>query len=91
MDLRETEVKAETFSTQKIGLRGDHSQFFQDLRCKKAPETSEDYALALDQKQSPKGLLSQDDFRVKTLWLSVRRSDSSLSSDPREDFEFPVF
>lgn len=91
MALRETEVKAETFATQEIGLRGDDSQFFQDLRCKKAQETFEDYALEMDRKQSPKGLLSQDDFRVKTLCLRIRRSDSSRSSDPREDFEFPGF
>ena len=91
MALRETKVKAETFATQEIGLRRDDSQFFQDLRCKKAPETSVDYALELDRKQSPKGLLSQDDFRVRTLCLSIRRSDSSRSSDPRKDFEFPGF
>ena len=47
MALRETEVKAETFATQEIGLRGDDSQFFQDLRCKKAQETFEDYALEM--------------------------------------------
>lgn len=77
MALRETESGAESLATQKIGLRGDDSQFLQDLRCEKAPQTHTDYALEMDRKQSPKGLLSQDDFRGKTLCLSIRRSDSS--------------
>lgn len=75
--LGETEVKAETFTTQEIGLRGDGSRFFQDRRCKKPSETLDDYALELARKQSPKELLSQDDFRAKTRGLSIRRSDSS--------------
>lgn len=57
----------------------------------KTQETSEDYALETARKQSPKGLLSQDDFRLKRLGLSIRRRDSSRKADPREDFDFPGF
>jgi hypothetical protein len=35
MALRETESEAESFATQEVGLRGEDSQIFRDLRCKK--------------------------------------------------------
>jgi hypothetical protein len=56
--LRETESEAESSATQKFGLRGNDSGYLQDLRCKKAPEACTNYALEMDRKQSPKGLLS---------------------------------
>jgi len=41
MALRETESEAESFATQEIGLRGEDSQIFRDLRCKKTTKPSE--------------------------------------------------
>ena len=41
MALRETESEAESFATQEIGLRGEDSQIFRDLRCKKPRKPEE--------------------------------------------------
>jgi hypothetical protein len=37
MALRETESEAESFATQKIGLRGDDSRFFTGSKVQKSP------------------------------------------------------